>query len=350
MDRRQLLRFVPPFLIASSAPSLWSPALAAKVKFLAALLVPKSGPHAALGRSMERAALLAQGTSDPKALMVFDTGGNPAGAAAAARAARKTGASVILGPVLASEVAPALAAAGPGAPVLAFSNDAQLLDRGAFLLGLTATQVVGSIMAYAARRGIRRFAIGSDPGTWGEQVQAAALKAATALGVHAYALPVGRVSTLTQSDDGSGDGLPDAVLMSSTGGLLAIAPAAAAMGVQMLGAMPTLDLSGDELARLDGTWLAAPDPARFATFARAFEERNGTRPGLIAGLAYDAVRIVQQLRLAGGADRSGLLVPDGFKAVCGDVRFRDDGSAARALAILAVTTGGLRTIAPQAFG
>ncbi len=137
--------------------------------------------------------------------------------------------------------------------------------------------------------------------------------------------------------------------MTSPAALLAIAPGAVAAGVQVLGATPAIDFSTDDLARLEEAWLAAPDPAQFSVFARSFEDRNGSRPGLIAGLAYDAVRIVQQLRAGGGADRSGLLAGEGFKAVCGDLRFRDDGSAARAMAILGVSNGALKTISPKSF-
>jgi ABC-type branched-subunit amino acid transport system substrate-binding protein len=347
MDRRRLLQSVPSFLVASSVPALWTPAQAAKVQFPAALLVPKTGQHAALGRSMERAAQLAQGETDRKALQVYDTGGTPEGAAAATRLARKGGATVILGPVFAAEVPAVLAAAGT-VPVVTFSNDQALLERGAFLFGITARQVVGDILRYAAQRGIRNVAVGGSDQGWGAQARAAAVATGEGLGIKIVALPAGPITIVAPASDVAGDGLPDAVLMTDIDGLLAIAPAAAAQGMQVLGATQALDIAPDSYARLDGAWLAAPDPARFAGFARAFEQRNGSRPGAIAGLAYDAVTIARQMRLGGGTDRSALLNASGFKAICGDVRFRDDGSAARALAILAIAGGRLRTVATPA--
>jgi hypothetical protein len=116
--------------------------------------------------------------------------------------------------------------------------------------------------------------------------------------------------------------------------------------MQVLGAITGLDLPPETLHALEGAWFAAPDPAGFASFARAFEERVGSQPGLITGLAYDAMHIVEQLRMGGGVDRSALLAATGFKGVCGDVRFREDGSAARTLAILTVKSGNLASVVP----
>ncbi len=248
---------------------------------------------------------------------------------------------MVVGPVFSAEVGAALGVLGSETPLIAFSNDAQLVDRGAFLMGLTAPQLVNAIMTYAARRGVRRFAIGGTNDGWDGQVRGAAAVAGPELGVTTFAFQ-GFPATI----DANGEGLPDAVLMPSVAALMEAAPAAAANGVQLLAALPSLDLSDNTLRRVDGLWLAAPDPEPFTAFARAFEARNGTRPGLIAGLAYDALRIVAQMRASGGADRSALLVPGGFKGVCGDLRFRDDGSASRALTILAVGNGALRLVEP----
>jgi len=321
-------------LLASS----WSPLSAAKIEFPAALLVPKTGVHAALGRSMERGAMLAQGTTGAKQLLVFDTMGTAAGAIAAAKAALHAKARILLGPLLASEVPGVVGVAGTAVPVLAFSNDAALRESGAFVLGITAAQSVTAVLHYAAGRGIRRLAVGGA-GAWGAQVSAAAHDAGRALNIELVALP---------GMNASDDALPDAVLMSDIDALAQMAPTLTAKGVQMLGAFPGLDFPTETLRSVEGTWLAAPDPAGFAGFARAFEDRNGSPPGIITGLAYDAVHIVQQMRAIGGVDRSGLLAAAFPGGACGAIRFREDGSAARSLAILAVTSGALHVIAPPA--
>ena len=86
-----------------------------------AILLPLSGPRAALGLSMRQAVLLAN--SGPE-ITAYDTGGTAAGAALAARNALKDEAAMILGPVTAGEVtavAAEVAASKSGrVPVVAF--------------------------------------------------------------------------------------------------------------------------------------------------------------------------------------------------------------------------------------
>lgn len=289
--------------------------------------------------------MLAQGAGNPRQLLVFDTLGTAAGAIAAARAARHSGASILLGPIFARELPGVIGVAGP-VPVISFSNDAALRESGAFVFGITATQIVSALLHHAAGRGIRRVAVapGTAPGAWNAQVAAAAVEAARELGLDLVALPTGWMHTTATGRDG----LPEAVLIADSDQLIAAGAVLTGKNVQVLGAIAGLDLPAEALRKLEGTWFAAPDPAAFASFAHAFEERVGSPPGLITGLAYDAVRIVRQLRLSGGVDRSGLLAATGFKGVCGNVRFREDGSAARSLAILAVKNANLVSIAPPA--
>ena len=329
-DRRRLLLSLPSALVASSFPSLFA-AGAAKTLPPAALLVPLTGPNAALGRSMARAGGLAQG-KDAKALIVLDTGGTPVGAAAAARTAMKRGAGLILGPLGSAEVAPVVVAAG-GVPVIAFSNDLALRESGAFLLGVTADQAVAPLIRYARGRGIRRLALlaGTDP--WGVQVAAAAVESAKREGMDlAMAPPGAALGGFLRGPNAS-----DALLAS--GDLEAAARAIGDSGVQLLGAFTGLDAAPAALAQTEGAWLSAPDPSGFRTFADGFEQQNGVAPGVIAGLAFDAVTIAQGLRRAGSLDRSALLSGRTFDGVCGAVRFRADGTATRAMAILAVSKG-----------
>jgi branched-chain amino acid transport system substrate-binding protein len=275
---------------------------------------------------MARAGALAQG-DDKKSLVVLDTGGTAAGASAAAAEAMKHGAGLILGPVFSAEVQPVIGTVDGRIPIMTFSNDAALLERGVFLLGLTADQAVVPLLAYARGRGVQRMSIAPGTSPWDIQVGAAAARVAQRTGL-----------TLVERD-------PDALLVS--GNPAAMAAAARAIkgnGIQLLGASAALDADPAILASLDGAWLSAPDPAAFADFATAYEGQNGSPPGVIAGLAYDAVRIAVLLRQGGGTDRSALLAAQGFHGACGDIRFREDGSAQRSMAILAVDAGRYRLV------
>ncbi|WCT72872.1 hypothetical protein PQ455_14690 [Sphingomonas naphthae] len=302
----------------------------------AALLIPLSGPSAALGLSMQRAAALVQATGGkaPAAITMYDTGGSAQGAAAAAVLAVKRGAPLILGPIFSAEVRAVAGAAR--VPILAFSNDESLRDSGAFLMGITASQCIAAIFGYARRRGVRQVAMVAGEGVWATQADAAARSIAPDLGLEL--LPVANADLATLRAAGSGE-LPQALFVADGGDrFLAAARSVAGSGVQLLGTVQALDAAAQRVA--DGAWIAAPDPAAFAGFARDYEQRNGSKPGAIAAIAYDAVQIAQAFATTPRLDRAMLTQPAGFPGIAGAVRFRADGSATRELAILVAAADG----------
>lgn len=347
-DRRRALAYLQSGLVlCATACFAPHPSLAARPRRQpVALLVPLTGASATIGISMRRAATLAQpAAARNDELIVLDTQGTAAGAAAAAAQALRRGARMILGPLFAAEVRPVLAAVAGRIPVLSFSNDATLLESGAFLLGITAPQLTDAVLRYARRRGVRSVALLGSDSAWSRQSLDTALRLQNELGLAARpidpaaaATPAALLATLRQANGGN---LPDALLLPE-GGAPFIAAANALRGndVQLLGTLQALDYAPGSLAALDGAWLAAPDPAGFADFARTYEARNGTAPGAIAALAYDAAGIVNRMRAAGVIDRDALLVAAGFPGVAGAVRFRADGSCTRDLAILVANPAG----------
>jgi branched-chain amino acid transport system substrate-binding protein len=147
----------------------------------AGLLLPLSGPQGPLGQSMLNASYMALFDEAPTGVEFAprDTGGTPAGAAAAARAAIADGARALVGPLTSAEaaaVAPVARAAG--VPMLAFTNDAQRAGPGAWVLGTTPQQQVRRIVGAAARNGAQRFALAAPDNEFGRQL-ATALRAAT---------------------------------------------------------------------------------------------------------------------------------------------------------------------------
>ena len=321
--------------LASVGLPAWARGGTGDTRPLAALLLPLTGTGADLARSLHHAASLAQplaaaGGAKPPPLPVFDCGTGSDGGAAAARAAIATGAPLLIGPVYGPQVAGALAAAG-GVPVLTLSNDADVA-RGSFVLGITAGQAVGAILGYARARGVRRVMVAAGPSRWDMAAAAAAAIVARDLGL-----------VLTAD-------APDAVLVpGDADALTAAARARERDGPQLLGTYQGLALTGAGLDAIDGAWLAAPDPAAFAEFARRFETAFGNPPGALAGLAYDAASIARSLRASGHGDpasvRDALTGSAGFPGVAGAVRFRADGSATRELAILVADGGSFRAVA-----
>ncbi len=324
--RRQLLRVAAAGLASGALPA-WARTPGRDDRPLAALLLPLAA-RPDLARSLTHAADFAQPAAAGKgAVLVVDSGTTPDSARAAAAAAVRRGAPLIIGPLFGPQVAGALAGAGT-VPVAALANDSATA-AGAFVLGITPAQAVAAILAYARSRGVRRVALAGGPTPWDAAAAAAATGAARDLGLE-----------LSQAT-------PDAVLVpGDADALTAAARRLAGSGVQLLGTHQGMALSAAGLAAIDGAWLAAPDPDGFGDFARRFESAFGNPPGLLAGAVYDAVRIAAALRAQGHLDRDGLTGSAGFPGVTGAVRFRSDGVATRELAILVASGGGFRTVVP----
>ncbi|HTG38438.1 ABC transporter substrate-binding protein [Sphingomonas sp.] len=341
MNRRAALAFLRSSLVAGASASFASPLLAAARadKRPVALLIPRSGPRAALGVSMERAAMLAENT--PGRLMVLDTGGTAAGAQAAAMQAMKRKVAMILGPLLAEEVGPVTAVAAGQVPVIAFSNDPGVRASGAFTMGITATQVTGAMLRYARSRGVRRVAVVGDGSRW------ATASAIAAEGLQGELnLDVRRIDVAAGQPLPAAGEAPDAVMIPGGGEpMLAAARNLKETGIQLLGTMQALDHRPASLEVLDGAWLASPDPAAFATFSAAYQSRMGGDAGIIAALAYDAAAITRTLREKDALNRAGLLAEPGFEVATGPLRFREDGSVARDMAIVVAGPEGYAKVA-----
>lgn len=302
---------------------------------------------------MQRAAGLAQGGDSGKMpLPLFDTRDTAEAASDAAARAVAAGAAVILGPLLAGQVAPVAAVAG-GVPVISFSNSMAALGGGAFVFGITPSQSVSAILQYARARGVRRLGLVGSASAWSEQATGAAARLAPEIGLQLVAAsevaPAASGADLLQALDASEGGLPDAALLTGDGEQFAAkARILQQSGVQVLGTMQALDRWPADSAALEGAWLSAPNPLAFASFASTYRASHGSSPGAVAALAFDAAQIVSTLAEAGQLDREGLLRPSGFPGVTGAVRFRPDGRCVRELAILTVSSGTLKMVGRRA--
>jgi hypothetical protein len=296
---------------------------------------------------MQRATRLAQSAGDEKtAIALFDTIETPEAAGRAAARAVAAGSAFILGPLFGRQI-PAVAAAVSGrVPVISFSNGNIAPGRGVFTFGVTPSQSVSAILQYARGRGVRRVAVIGAGTPWSELARAAAHRLAPEIGLEVVDAPESSALQALQVT-----GVPDAALL--TGGpqqFAALAPSLQTSGVQVLGTLQALDRSAAGKAALEGAWLSAPDPAPLDRFAQAAAAATagGAEPGLIAALAFDAARIVEELAGAGALNVGGLLRPSGFEGVGGAVRFQPDGRCVRELAILACLSGTFRNVASKA--
>lgn len=311
----------------------------------AALLLPLTGSAAALGLNMGRAAsLVTQGLPSGSAPMVIDTGDTAEGAAAAAQRAIAGGARLLLGPLRGDQTPAVLAVAGD-VPVITFSNDDTLAERGAFVMGITPAQSVSTMFSYARAAGASRIALVAVNTALGAASTAAAARIAEAGGISLTATLLrdpaqgGLVSALKQASGGT---LPDAVFLPDGGGALkAFASALRGSGMQVLG---SVQWGVDDVAAntdLQGAWFAAPPPDLFLPFADQFQAAFGEQPGIVAALGHDAALMAVGLGSARALNRKGVTRKAGFTGVLGPFRFLPTGRCQRDLSVLGLDNEGI---------
>jgi ABC-type branched-subunit amino acid transport system substrate-binding protein len=332
-----------------------------------ALLLPLTGPSAALGQGMLDAALLAVNDvgAEQIKLLPHDTGTDPQRAADAARTAIADGARLIVGPLLASDVeAVKPIAQAAHVPVLAFSTTASIAGDGVYLLSFQPRQEVAQVVAYAHARGVNRFAIFAPHTAYGALAAAAMQQAVAAnqsqLVESAYYPPdLQSLDAATKEFAQRGHDY-DALLLPDGGRRLkALAPYLDyyhinSRRIHFLGTgLWDDDSLGNEAVLVHG-WYAAPDPQGRANFDKRFAAAEGHPPPRLATLAYDATALAAVLaKSPGGPDFSeaALTNPSGFVGLDGVFRLHRDGLVERGLAVLQVEPGGPKVIgpAPQSF-
>ena len=356
----------PPTLTAPEAvsPAEAPPAVPATGKVPVALLLPLSGPSAALGQAMLDAAQMAlfDIPDNRVELLVRDTGGTAAMAGAAAQSAIAGGAKLILGPLLAAEVeAVKPLAQNAKIGVVAFSTALQFAGDGTWLMSFDPRQEIARAVIYAHRHGHDRFAALAPSSPYGDIAVAAFRDAVTIAGatvtrISRYDPAAINLAPAVEAFAG-GAGEFDAVLLAEGGAKLkALAPQLPFYGidpdqVKFLGtglwAEPGL---GTEPA-LQGAWYAGPDPATRADFETRFKALYQHPPPLLATLGYDATALAAVLARRGDFSAATLTNPSGFSGLNGIFRLLPDGVVERGLAVLEVHRTGVTVVdpAPQTF-
>ena len=323
-----------------------------------ALLLPSSatGNAGVAATAMRNAAQLA--VSDFQAadiqILVKDTGGTPAGAAAAAQAAISEGAELILGPIFAASVASvAPVAQRSRVPVVAFSTDTNVAGRGVYLLSFLPETDIQRAVSYAAAQGRRSFAAILPEGAYGTIAEGALQEAAARSGGRVIAIEryppdaqamVPAVQRLAQAAS-----VADAVLIpDGPAAIPSLAPLLPVNGidpgrVKLLGSGQWDSQAVRQVDTLIGGWYAAPNPAGWQQFQARYAGSFGQTPPRIVTLAYDAVSLAAAL--SGGVQgqrytANVLTNPSGFSGIDGIFRFRRNGTNERGLAIIQITTGG----------
>jgi branched-chain amino acid transport system substrate-binding protein len=361
------------------------------------LLLPLSGRHARLGKSLLRAAQLAmfEVADENLVLLPQDTKGTPEGAVEAAQRAIEMGAQLLIGPVFgtsARAVAPQASKAAVN--LIAFTNDRTAAAKGTFVFGFLPEDRVRRVVSYAVSQGLKRFAAFIPNGSFGDRIAAdyakavgdaggvlvttqrysrdpsSATEAVKQLGNYRQrraALLAERQRLAQQGDAESrralkrlekketlGDVPFDAVLLLETGqSLRATAPLLPyyeidTRKVRILGID---DWSSRALRReptMAGAWYAGPSPAAYTDFAKRFAAVYKVSPHALAALAYDvtAIAAVKGGRGAGGFGLDQLTVESGFAGSVGLFRLRQDGLVEHRFAVIEVQPDGVKVVSP----
>ena len=347
-----------------------------------AVLLPLSGANAELGKAMLEAAQLALFTTgnDRLTLVPRDTGGTPESAANAARSAITEGAQLILGPLLAAEVA----AVGPVARdakvnVIAFSTATQLAGGNVFLMGFLPRQEVVREVSFAREKGLSRFAALAPNSEYGRLMADALREAVGTAGgtvvkteyldpraadataaVQRLVGSAGPTGPPPAAPPGAAPPVPgsaafDALLLPEGGETLK--QIARQLNTAGVGA-PQVRLLGSGLwddptiagePALYGGWFAASPPEARREFESRFQATYGHAPPRLASLAFDAAALASVLAKGGGATpftQDAILNPSGFTGVDGLFRFTGQGLVQRGLAVLEVQPQGNLVVSP----
>ncbi|WP_128290432.1 penicillin-binding protein activator [Afifella aestuarii] len=298
----------------------------------------------------------------PISLIVYDTGGTPAGAQAAAEKAVSEGTKIVLGPLFASSVsAAAPVARRANAPMVAFSSDTAVAGPGVYLLSFLPGSDAERIVSYAASEGRESFAALLPNNAYGTVVDAAFRQAVANAGgrvvaIEHYDLNDTDIRAKT-ADIAAISSRIDALFIPDAGqapALISQALGSAGSNIKLLGSGQWNDPAVLNNGALAGGWFPAPTRRTFDGFAARYQAAYGSEPPRNATLAYDATVLAAGLVRQNPNDAfsaSLLTNANGFNGVDGVFRLKSDGTNQRQLAVYEVTGSGARLIdeAPRSF-
>lgn len=355
------------------------------------LLLPLSGPLAAAGADMLRAAQLALFDYAGSGVLLYpeDTQGTPEGAKEAMENVIRHGADVVLGPLLAENVRATEPLATQGnMPQISFSSDVSVAGSNTFLLSYPPQEQAQQIARHAFEQGKRKFALFVPNTPYGIEmadyfkVEVAALggevvrSVTFSLSDTDYSKPLTTLLQLNKArnqlkaektklekeyaelagamDDASLSRLNQLKNMQAQAlidfdALFIPAPAASmpliasqlayfdvdASGVMLLGTAlwDVPSFKGSQTEYMHGGRFTAPESLLAEHFNNIFEKTYTHKPHPLAPLAYDALRTISTVFQMGNTSardiRSALTQPTGFAGVSGAYSFYDNGQIHR---------------------
>lgn len=328
-----------------------------------ALLVPMTGRNGEVGQALANAANMALLDTNASNLRIttYDTSSDPA---AAANKALADGNRLILGPLMAQNIA-AIAPQANAAkvPIITFSNDSRAASKNVFVMGHIPEQSITRTVAYARGKGAARFGAVIPNGQYGDRSVSALNNALREYGgslVSTERYNRGNSAIVSAANTLRSRGGYDTVLIADGANLATRAAAEIRtgrdsniriLGTELWGGEGTLAQS----SAMRGAIFSAVSDGRFKRFSTSYENRFGRKPFRVSSLGYDAVlltlRVARNWKVGRTFPTKQLREEDGFVGVDGAFRFRKDGVIERALAVVEVRDGSFATVdaAPSSF-
>lgn len=364
------------------------------------IMLPLSGPNAAIGTALLNAASLALFDARDRRLdlIPFDTQGTPEGAVAAMDALLAQKPDVIIGPLFSGSIqAIKTQAQAANITIIGFSTDHKVAGAGVYLLSFPPEEQIRRVVTYSVDTGYSKFAALIPETGYGTRIleiygphirtldkELVAVEfyppnpeklfdpvkkiANYVLRRREYLDEVEFLESLGEDDDFGqelldeiknletlGDVDFDAILLPEGGALLTtLAPLLAfyeidPAKIKVLGTGLWHDGMLIHEPQLIGGWFAGPENKRANAFLDRYARDFGTQAPRLATLGYDAMALVATLvRTKKRPDYSTqhLTNPEGFLGLDGIFRFRKNGLVERGLAVYEVTRRGFKIIDP----
>ncbi len=323
-----------------------------------ALLVPLSGPNAAVGQSIANATTMALLDTNAKSLRIttYDIASGPA---AAASKAIQEGNKLILGPIQAEDVPPiATIARAAKVPLVTYTGSTGVAARDVFVMQTVPEASLARTVRYAVSTGSKRFALLAPSGEYGARAAsayAAAVKAAGGTLVATQTYDRSNTSVLSAAQRLKTKGGYDAVLIADNARFaVQAAPQLKAPGA----ASPRI--LGPELWNGEGAVYSSPalrgalfsaiTDSRFRTFSDSYKTRFGAAPYRLATMGYDSVllsiRIARDWQPGTPFPLARMTDSGGFLGIDGPFRFGTTGVIERALEVRQVQAKGVAIVSP----
>lgn len=328
------------------------------------LLLPLSGSHAALGQALQNAAQMAVFDDNGARITLLprDSGDTPQAAAAALQELQARGASLVVGPLFAAQVAAVKPlAARANLPLLALSNDMNQAAPGTWLLGFAPPAQVARVSDFACAQGSKAFVALLPDGAYGDVVSRALQGSVTrcsgaSLKQRRYESGSTQLASALQ-ETATTRQLFDTLVLAEPASTLQAAPLPTALDgrhVRLIGTgLWDEEGVGRAAPSLIGGWFAAPSGGDRQRFNRNYLAFYGAPAPRLAALAYDAVALAAALQKRNLKPEAATLTnPVGYMGVDGIFRLMPDGTVERGLAVSRIMPTGRDIIdaAPASFG